>query len=97
MRPYSHFHFVVWLEKDDPTIGDDPSLMTQFYFKDETPPFPEVLQLEVTEVDYSRFNYGSYVNGQRVARRQQQHSMYHLRSRKVPSIQPPTSSPLVMI
>ena len=63
MRPYSHFHFMVWLEKDDPTIGDDPSLVTQFYFKDETPPFPEVLQLEVTEVDYSRFNYGSYVNG----------------------------------
>lgn len=63
MRPYSHFHFMVWLEKDDSTIGDDPSLVTQFYFRDENPPFPEGLQLDVTEVDYTRYSYGSYVNG----------------------------------
>jgi hypothetical protein len=63
MRPYSHFHFMVWLEEEDSTIGDDPSLVTQFYFRDETPPFPEELQLDVTEVDYSRYSYGSYVNG----------------------------------
>ncbi|KAL7428663.1 hypothetical protein ACHAXH_001335 [Discostella pseudostelligera] len=62
MRPYSHFHFMVWLDEDDPTMGDEPSLVTQFYFRDEAPPFPEVLQLDVTEVDSSRYNYGSYVN-----------------------------------
>eukprot|EP00571_Detonula_confervacea_P007236 CAMPEP_0172329920 /NCGR_PEP_ID=MMETSP1058-20130122/61131_1 /TAXON_ID=83371 /ORGANISM="Detonula confervacea, Strain CCMP 353" /LENGTH=275 /DNA_ID=CAMNT_0013047115 /DNA_START=2740 /DNA_END=3564 /DNA_ORIENTATION=+ len=65
-RPYSHFHFMVWL--NDPVVGDDgedplPALVTQFYFKDESPPFPDSLQLDVTEVDAGIYTYGSYVNG----------------------------------
>mgnify|MGYP000405388081 CR=1 FL=1 len=58
-RPYSHFHFKVWLDGEDPS----PALVTQFYFADEGGPFPEVLQLDVVEVDGSVYNYGSYVNG----------------------------------
>ena len=58
-RPYSHFHFKVWLDGEDPS----PALVTQFYFSDEGGPFPEVLQLDVVEVDGSVYNYGSYVNG----------------------------------
>jgi hypothetical protein len=65
-RPYSHFHFMVWL--NDPVVGDDgeaplPALITQFYFRDESPPFPDILQLDVTEVDPSMYKFGSYVNG----------------------------------
>lgn len=65
-RPYSHFHFMVWL--NDPVVGDDgedplPALVTQFYFRDESPPFPDELALDVTEVDPSMYKYGSYVNG----------------------------------
>mmetsp|Transcript_38963 Transcript_38963/g.83151 ORF Transcript_38963/g.83151 Transcript_38963/m.83151 type:complete len:227 (+) Transcript_38963:130-810(+) len=64
-RPYSHFHFMVWL--DDLAMGDaeTPALITQFYFKDESPPswFPAVLQLDVTEADPAAYEYGSYVNG----------------------------------
>ncbi len=40
-RLSSTFHFMVWLKEEDSTIGDDPSLVAQFYFRDETPPFPE--------------------------------------------------------
>lgn len=65
-RPYSHFHFMVWLK--DSVVGDDgedslPALITQFYFKDESPPFADVLQLDVTEVDPTMYKYGTYVNG----------------------------------
>jgi len=76
-RPYSHFHFMVWLDYDagggddaDVGSGDDnggnasPALVTQFYFRDESPPFANVLQLDVTEVVNSNmYKYGSYVNG----------------------------------
>lgn len=67
-RPYSHFHFMVWLGSD-PGVGfagngqEGPALVTQFYFKDESPPFPDELQLEVMEVNAGLYNYGSYVNG----------------------------------
>eukprot|EP00581_Thalassiosira_minuscula_P031045 CAMPEP_0183767398 /NCGR_PEP_ID=MMETSP0739-20130205/12166_1 /TAXON_ID=385413 /ORGANISM="Thalassiosira miniscula, Strain CCMP1093" /LENGTH=277 /DNA_ID=CAMNT_0026006295 /DNA_START=75 /DNA_END=905 /DNA_ORIENTATION=+ len=66
-RPFSHFHFMVWLE--EPAIvdgGEDPvpDLVTQFYFRDETNSFPDALQLDVTEVDPGMsYKYGSYVNG----------------------------------
>jgi len=66
-RPFSHFHFMVWLE--EPAIvdgGEDPvpELVTQFYFRDETNSFPDALQLDVTEVDPGMsYKYGSYVNG----------------------------------
>ena len=61
-RPYSHFHMKVWL--DDPNTGEDTlGLITQFYFSDESGPFPEELQLDVTEVDHTTYTYGSYVNG----------------------------------
>lgn len=67
-RPYSHFHFDVWLEV--PVLGDDgeyttrPDLVTQFYFKGYShASFPEVLQLDVTEVDASAYGFGGYVNG----------------------------------
>jgi hypothetical protein len=62
-RPYSHFHFMVWLNNAD--NGEyEKALVTQFYFKDESPPYPEILQLDVVEVDSGeRFDYGSYVNG----------------------------------
>ena len=61
-RPYSHFHMKVWL--DDPNTGEDTlGLITQFYFSDESGPFPEELQLDVTEVDDTTYTYGSYVNG----------------------------------
>ena len=45
--------------------GEDPlpALITQFYFRDESPPFPDELALDVTEVDPSMYKYGSYVNG----------------------------------
>ncbi|KAL3772940.1 hypothetical protein ACHAW5_009631 [Stephanodiscus triporus] len=62
-RPYSHFHFMVWLNDVD-NGGDTPALVTQFYFRDEAPPYPEMLQLDVVEVeDSGLYNYGSYVNG----------------------------------
>ncbi|KAL3816692.1 hypothetical protein ACHAXA_009131 [Cyclostephanos tholiformis] len=62
MRPYSHFHFMVWLN-DVENGGYLQALVTQFYFKDESPPFPEMLQLDVVEVDSNLYDYGSYVNG----------------------------------
>jgi hypothetical protein len=62
-RPYSHFHFMVWLNDVD-NGGYDQALVTQFYFKDESPPYPEMLQLDVVEVDSADlYDYGSYVNG----------------------------------
>jgi hypothetical protein len=63
-RPYSHFHFMVWL--NDVDNGEyTQALVTQFYFKDELPPFPEMLQLDVVKVesDSDLYDYGSYVNG----------------------------------
>jgi len=63
-RPYSHFHFMVWL--NDVDNGEyTQALVTQFYFKDESPPFPEMLQLDVVKVesDSDLYDYGSYVNG----------------------------------
>jgi len=83
-RPFSHFHFMVWLDYDAGDGGDgngdngdngggggddnggnaSPALVTQFYFRDESPPFADVLQLDVTEVNNSNmYKYGSYVNG----------------------------------
>lgn len=73
-RPFSHFHFMVWLDVgDDGGGGPDPSssssqpgmpaLVTQFYFEDESPPFADALQLVVAEADLDVYGYGSYVNG----------------------------------
>ena len=66
-RPYSHFHFMVWLEEPDVEGGaavQDPDLITQFYFADQSGPFPNVLQLDVMNVDDGgNYNYGSYMNG----------------------------------
>ena len=63
-RPYSHFHFMVWLNDVD-NGGYTQALVTQFYFKDELPPYPEMLQLDVVKVesDSDLYDYGSYVNG----------------------------------
>jgi protocatechuate 3,4-dioxygenase beta subunit len=62
-RPYSHFHFMVWL--NDVDSGEfTKALVTQFYFKDELPPYPEMLQLDVVKVVSGElYDYGSYVNG----------------------------------
>ena len=58
-RPYSHFHFAVYLN-----ASKEPTLITQFYFKDESPPFPDALELDVINVDAgTSYNYGSYMNG----------------------------------
>ena len=61
-RPQAHFHFSVWADEDD----TEELLVTQFYFKDDPLSLsePEMLRLDVTEVDSSLgFSYGSYVNG----------------------------------
>ncbi|KAL9182490.1 hypothetical protein ACHAXT_013142 [Thalassiosira profunda] len=58
-RPFSHFHFMVWLDAEDA----NPALVTQFYFRDESPPFPEELHLDITPVDASIYGFGGYVNG----------------------------------
>ncbi len=62
-RPYSHFHFMVWLNDVD-NGGYTQALVTQFYFKGESPPgSPDVLQLDLHEVDPGKMcDYGSYVN-----------------------------------
>ena len=58
-RPYSHFHFAVYLN-----ASKEPTLITQFYFKDESPLFPDALELDVINVDAgTSYNYGSYMNG----------------------------------
>jgi protocatechuate 3,4-dioxygenase beta subunit len=64
-RPYSHFHFMVWLNDVNSDGGEyEEALVTQFYFRDESPPYPEVLQLDVIGVDsVGLYDYGSYVNG----------------------------------
>jgi len=53
-----HFHFMVWVE-------DTQTLVTQFYFTDDplSSSVPDMLRLDVTEVDNSLYSYGSYVNG----------------------------------
>lgn len=73
VRPYSHFHFKIWTS--DPGGSSEASgeipradLTTQFYFRDEKPPFPDELALDVVEVEYDvggggSYHYGSYVNG----------------------------------
>lgn len=57
-RPVVHYHFMVWVE-------DTQTLVTQFYFTDDplSTSVPEMLRLDVTEVDNSLYSYGSYVNG----------------------------------
>jgi protocatechuate 3,4-dioxygenase beta subunit len=59
-RP-AHFHLMVWVEDDK----DTPALVTQFYFTDDPLSLsrPEMLRLNVTEVDSNLYSYGSYVNG----------------------------------
>ena len=44
---------------------DTPALVTQFYFTDDplSLSHPEMLRLDVTEVDSNLHSYGSYVNG----------------------------------
>ena len=53
-----HFHFMVWVE-------DTQTLVTQFYFTDDplSSSVPDMLRLDVIEVDSNLYNYGSYVNG----------------------------------
>ena len=72
-RPYSHFHFKVWAaDPGGPSEGSGEvptaDLTTQFYFRDERPPFPDELVLDVVEVEDDvgsggGYHYGSYVNG----------------------------------
>jgi hypothetical protein len=59
-RP-AHFHLKVWVEDNK----DTPALVTQFYFTDDPLSLsrPEMLRLDVTEVDSNLYSYGSYVNG----------------------------------
>jgi hypothetical protein len=59
-RP-AHFHLMVWVEDNK----DTPALVTQFYFRDDPLSLsrPEMLRLNVTEVDSNQYSYGSYVNG----------------------------------
>jgi hypothetical protein len=59
-RP-AHFHLMVWLEDNK----DTPALVTQFYFTDDplSLSHPEILRLDVKEVDSNLYSYGSYVNG----------------------------------
>ena len=72
VRPYSHFHFKVWAAdprgSSSEASGEIPraDLTTQFYFKDEKPPYPEELGLDVVEVEVGSggsYHYGSFVNG----------------------------------
>jgi hypothetical protein len=60
-RPQAHFHFSVWADEDD----TEELLVTQFYFKDDPLSLsePDMLRLDVTEVDSNLYGYGSYVNG----------------------------------
>jgi protocatechuate 3,4-dioxygenase beta subunit len=58
-RP-AHFHLMVWVEDNK----DTPALVTQFYFTDDPLSLsrPEMLRLNVTEVDSNQYSYGSYVS-----------------------------------
>ena len=53
-----HFHFMVW-------VDDAQALVTQYYFTDDplSSSVPDMLRLDVTEVDSNLYGYGSYVNG----------------------------------
>ncbi|KAL7554947.1 hypothetical protein ACHAWF_018510 [Thalassiosira exigua] len=55
---------MVWInEPADDEVEASPALVTQFYFREESPPYPDVLQLDVVEVDPNTHTFGSYVNG----------------------------------
>lgn len=64
-RP-THFHLMVWV--DDATKSGEnavtQALTTQFYFTDDplSVTVPEMLRLDVVEVDSDLYSYGSYVN-----------------------------------
>ncbi len=62
--PYLHFPFMVWLNNAI-SGGCTQALVTQFYFKDKSPPrSPDTMHLDLLEVDPGKmYNYGTYVNG----------------------------------